>query len=96
MTTGWLYILPPLLFYCSTYTGRPAFTGSRGWRAFRNHSLWSWLERYFQGTIIGDAKLVQGQRYLFCFGPHGIYPLTTMWATIGPTFRKLYPVTHAS
>lgn len=89
---GWLILLMILLPYCSTFVGRPNFTGSRTWHSFRaNTFLWGAIERYFQSNVIGEAKLVKGERYLFCFGPHGIYPLTTMWATTGPSFRKLYP-----
>lgn len=68
---GWLYILPVILPYSTTFLGRPGFTGSRSWHAFRTHRLWAWVERYFQARIVDDAKLIQGQRYLFCFGPHG-------------------------
>lgn len=29
--------------------------------------------------------------YIFGFHPHGVYPLTTFWATRGPSFRAAYP-----
>jgi hypothetical protein len=49
---GWLMLLPILLPYCTTFLGRPNFTGSRSWQFIRNNTfLWGSIERYFQGYL---------------------------------------------
>lgn len=93
---GGLYsIIPVAVFaflYSRTYKGNPHNTGVWSWPWFRNNlSFWSSIERYFSFKLIPHGKLEKDQVYMYGFHPHGIYPLTTFWATRGAQWRKCYP-----
>jgi hypothetical protein len=52
--------------------------------------LWDICSHYFSFKLIGPSETLESsKKYLFGFHPHGIYPLTTIWATRSSIWKKL-------
>lgn len=68
-------------------------TGEQTWAAFRyNDVMWSDFARYFRAHIIPHGKLNKSDQYIFCFSPHGIYPMSTVWSTRCPQWYEHYDI----
>jgi hypothetical protein len=89
---GWAVTLVLILIYITTYRGSPHHSGSRAVKWFRGKNmLFTTLERFFSGRLVGAPQLRSDKPYMFGFHPHGIYPLTCFWLTRGEQWSNIYP-----
>ncbi|TDH70759.1 uncharacterized protein CCR75_000501 [Bremia lactucae] len=86
-----------IYIYELTYRGNPQQTGCReraSWVKGRS-ILFETVKRYFSGTIIRMAPLDPKKRYVLCFHPHGIMPISIMWLQFTAQWRQLFPNFYA-
>lgn len=92
----WVGFLP--FYYIATGVGEAEKTGSREWPGFIE-----WLGKQvqrvlpywfgnFQVVLEKGAKFNPEGKYVFGYGPHGLYPLGAAYLPITPAFQKLIPV----
>ncbi len=77
--------------YSFTFKGSPHQTGIRSGFLRKISKFWDLCSHYFSFKLIGPSEgtLNSSKKYLFGFHPHGIYPLTTIWATRSSIWKKV-------
>jgi len=85
-----------LVVYMSRVNQKDSETGARRWDWFTRQTwLWDSMARYFRAQLFVEPdqkKRPQPDRvYLFAFHPHGIYPATCFWTTLGSEWQRLMP-----
>eukprot|EP00759_Apiculatamorpha_spiralis_P049286 PhF_6_TR44215/c0_g1_i1/m.67912 len=55
--------------------------------------IWNSISDYFSFELVAakGVELKPGRSYMMCFHPHGIYPLTCVWATRTTSWVKRFP-----
>lgn len=76
-----LWLASLAVYYSLTIPGRPEHTGCREWPAFQRWFgrrlevvLPEWLGS-FSVVREGQAEFKAGERYVYGYAPHGLYPL---------------------
>ena len=91
----WAGLLPS--YFLATGLGMAEKDGSREWPRFQ-----SWLGRqvervlpqWFGSFIVHaeDASMFSAEeKYVFCYAPHGLYPLGAAYLPITPSFKSILP-----
>ena len=91
----WAGLLPS--YFLATGIGAAEKNGSREWPRFQ-----SWLGRQVEKVLpqwfgsfdvhVEDAGMFSvDEKYVFCYAPHGLYPLGAAYLPITPSFRSLLP-----
>jgi hypothetical protein len=96
-TSRYLGVTPYVLAVFGAYWGHAVFVSKahivgapRAW--FQNSALYRHLSSYFGFSLVGDAPLQPGQKYIFCVAPHGIHGLGTgAFMHHGSCFYERYP-----
>eukprot|EP01102_Stenamoeba_stenopodia_P011565 TRINITY_DN3569_c0_g1_i1.p1 TRINITY_DN3569_c0_g1~~TRINITY_DN3569_c0_g1_i1.p1 ORF type:complete len:483 (+),score=64.09 TRINITY_DN3569_c0_g1_i1:310-1758(+) len=80
--------------YLFTFRNQPHHTGHRNWPTLRKQKwLFDSMQDYFSGRLIqtSNTSFDPKEKYILGFHPHGIYPVTVYWSTLGRDWRKLNP-----
>ena len=92
----WTVFLP--IYYSVTGLGRAEKDGSREWQAFGawlgKTCAWvlpRWFENSLEVVLEDGATFHRGQRYVFGYVPHGLYPLGAAYLPLLPEWRRLLP-----
>lgn len=94
--TLWIGILS--VYYSITGFGGAENSGAREWPAFQEwlgaeaeRRLPKWLGSFEVVRDGADDEFDASQKYIFCYVPHGLYPLGAAYLPATPSFRRLLP-----
>lgn len=91
---GWVFAVLLALYLATMFAMKPEHSGSWTIPAFRDSFVTQSPLEYFDAAVVGAEQLrtIKGERCLFGFHPHGIYPMAGVLAYAGASpLRKEAP-----
>ena len=89
---GWIIVS---IFYIPTYFYSPGITGNRALPVSSFRWLGDVVASYFSLKIIRESEkpfpFDNGEKYILCYTPHGILPISCAWATSTTLWNNLFP-----
>ena len=79
------------LAYLPTYIGDPRRTGRRRWWNLRGTWVFDELAAYWYVKIIREQKLLAGEKHIFGYHPHGLFPMGASYIHNTAQWIRLFP-----